>query len=96
MVAPAAPAPVAPVSLPPRGMVLPEPGERVIEVPQLEYRLMALAGQPAAAIAPFVGSSYHQPRWVSYNRQIHPGWGCGLLLVRDGLLCRGPERWDSS
>lgn len=83
--------------------VHPLPSERVLEVPQAYSHLMSphtetsVLGLPVEAIDRYVDASrYGAVRWKTYDPQHDPGWGYGLLVVRDGVLLCGPSRWDSS
>lgn len=97
----------APTGAPPlsldelREIVMPDVGERVIEVPQCSYHLVDLAdrgglvGLPAAAVEPYISSKYGSPFWRLRDRY-DPRIGNGLLVIRDGIIRRGPQNWDSS
>lgn len=82
--------------------VIPVAGERVIEVAQADSHLLSLfdaasvLGQPEDAINRHIGTRWGAPRWKTYDPQHDPAWGCGLIVVREGRLRRGPTRWDSS
>jgi len=79
---------------------MPEPGERVLLVPQAYSYLLtpqarySVIGAPVEAIAPHL-SDETGPRWVTYAPLHHPGWGYGLVVVRGGWCHRGPCQWDS-
>lgn len=78
-------------------MILPQPGERVVEVPQAHsLLLLTLPGRPVAAVEPHLGTGYGWPRWITYQPGSDPAWGYGLLVPRDGVLLAGPAQWDSS
>jgi hypothetical protein len=89
-------------------ILLPEPGERVIFVPQCSYHLVDVAdhggmvGLPAMAIEPLLSPMYGSPSWHTWTgRYVHRGHdhelpiGYAMLLIRDGILRRGPQNWDS-
>lgn len=86
-------------------ITIPIAGEPVVVVPQAYSYLLSwhdpvhsLVGRPASDLTPHLGTvhDWQRPRWVTYSPVIHPEWGTGLLIVREGRLWRGPERWDSS
>ena len=78
----------------------PEPGERVVLVPQAYSYLLTpqsrfgMVGKCADGLGPHLGDRT-MPHWVTYQPLHHPGWGYGLLLVREGWCYRGPCQWDS-
>lgn len=83
-------------------VVMPEPGERVIEVPQASSFLMSVfepssvLGLPVAVVETYMQPRYGYPQWHVFDQRHDPAFGYGLLVVRDGVLRRGPARWDSS
>ncbi len=78
----------------------PELGERVLVVPQSWSHLMRLShrghviGQPEDVLDAFP-ERYGFPYWANHTIGM-PGWGYGLLVVRNGKLALGPSQWDSS
>lgn len=73
----------------------------VFAVPQCASHLLSvhgdsLVGQPLAAVEPYLGPPHRCPHWHQYHPRRDPQWGTGLLVVRDGVLRRGPTNWDSS
>lgn len=81
--------------------VIPEPGERVIQVPQAASFLVSIwdgdsvLGLPVSAIERHLSPRYGSPGWHTYDPRHDPEWGYALLVVRDGLLYAGPQQWDS-
>lgn len=84
-----------------REIVMPEPGERVVCVPQCSYHLTDLAerdglvGLPASVVDRYTTKQYGAPYWLPYHRY-EPGRGYALLVIRDGVIRKGPQNWDSS
>lgn len=89
-----------------REICVPEKHERVILVPQCAYRLLAVAdgdndglvGLPASAIEPLITRDYGAPSWHTWSgRYGHHELpiGYAMLVVRDGILRLGLQKFDS-
>lgn len=78
-------------------VLAPDVGEPVLEVPQAYSELLrTLDGQPCAAAVPLLRPGYGAPSWHPFDPRVHPQWGTGLMVVRDGVLRPGPAAWDTS
>lgn len=81
-------------------ILVPAVGERVVVVPQHSFHLTDLAprgvvGCTVAEIDPLTSHNYGSPYWADYQPTKFPYLGSALLLVRDGIVRRGPQNWDS-
>lgn len=76
-------------------------GERVLVVRQSWAHLMNpghrghAIGQPEDVFDELPDDKSQFPYWDNFTTDM-PGWGYGLMLVRDGKLVLGPENFDTS